>query len=89
MKSTTATVKQQFTQHGVSIREWARARGFSEGLVYSVLSGRNKGTRGESYQIALALGLREVPKAEAVPAFVFDALKSRSPQSQQCEVPMP
>ena len=51
-----------FRDHGVSVAEWARDRGFSVPLVYSVLSGRNRATRGESFQISVALGLRTIPE---------------------------
>lgn len=51
-----------FRDHGVSVAEWARDRGFSVPLVYSVLSGRNRATRGESFQISVALGLRALPE---------------------------
>lgn len=50
-----------FRDEGVSVAEWARNRGFSAPLVYSVLSGRNRATRGESFQISVALGLRAPP----------------------------
>jgi len=42
----------------VSISEWARANGFSAGLVYAVLKNRRKCLRGQSYRIAVALGLK-------------------------------
>lgn len=43
---------------GISIAEWARANGFSCGLVYQVLEGRRKCLRGQSYRIAVALGIK-------------------------------
>lgn len=55
-------VRQMFQDDGVSVAEWARQRSFSLPLVYAVLSGRNRGTRGESYRIAVALGLRPGPQ---------------------------
>lgn len=51
-------IRQAFKEHGVTIAEWARARGFSEELVYSVLLGRVLGVRGEGHRIAVALGLK-------------------------------
>jgi gp16 family phage-associated protein len=47
-----------FEESGISVAEWARARGFSSGLVYQVLEGRRKCVRGQSHQIAVALGLK-------------------------------
>ena len=47
-----------FEMSGTSVAEWARVRGFSTGLVYQVLDGRRKCMRGQSHQIAVALGLK-------------------------------
>lgn len=55
-------VRQRFLDDGVSVAGWARDRGFSLPLVYSVLSGRNRASRGESFQISVALGLRPPPR---------------------------
>jgi gp16 family phage-associated protein len=57
-------VKERFAQEGVSIAEWARARGFNCVTVYRVLSGKLKGARGEAHDIAVALGLKERPATE-------------------------
>lgn len=38
--------------------EWARANNFRQDLVYAVLSGRSKASRGESHRIAVELGLK-------------------------------
>ncbi len=46
-------------QTGISIAEWARENRFSVGLVYQVLEGSRKCMRGQSHQIAVALGLKE------------------------------
>ncbi len=72
MKNSAQVVKQQFVIHGVSIREWALARGYSVALVYSVLGGKNKATRGQSFRIAVELGMRELPYREEVPPFLED-----------------
>ena len=56
-------IRQFFVDDGVSVAEWARARGFSLPLVYAVLRGRNQATRGESHRIAVALGLKKTPIA--------------------------
>jgi gp16 family phage-associated protein len=47
-----------FEDSGISVAEWARARGFSTSLVYQVLEGRRKCLRGQSHQIAVALGIK-------------------------------
>lgn len=48
----------RFFEQGISITEWARDHKFDVSLVYSVLSGRSRATRGESHRIAVALGLK-------------------------------
>lgn len=52
-------VRKTFEDSGVSVSEWARENGFSAGLVYAVLQGKRKCMRGQSYRIAVALGLRQ------------------------------
>lgn len=64
---TPETVKSTFLEHGISVREWAARNGFSQDLVYAVLNGRNRATRGQSYKIAVALGLKEKPDLSNVP----------------------
>ena len=54
-----SAVKKFIAESGVSVAEWARANGFSSGLVYQVLDGRRKCVRGQSHRIALALGLKQ------------------------------
>lgn len=72
---TPTQVKQHFAVHGLTIRDWAASRGFSESLVYAVLAGKNKATRGESFRIAVALGMREEPTAASAPAFVVETMR--------------
>jgi gp16 family phage-associated protein len=48
----------EFFLAGLSIAEWARENRFRQDLVYAVLSGRSKATRGESHRIAVKLGLK-------------------------------
>lgn len=55
----TAAAKKLFEMSGTSVSEWARVRGFSAVLVYQVLDGRRKCMRGQSHQIAVALGLKQ------------------------------
>jgi gp16 family phage-associated protein len=64
---TPETVKATFHEHGISIRDWAARNGFSQDLVYAVLNRRNQASRGESYKIAVALGLRDKPDMSKVP----------------------
>ena len=69
---TSEEFKISLINHGLSVRDWARANGFSEMLVYAVLSGKNKASRGESYKIAIAIGLKKKP-SEA-PGFIRQIL---------------
>lgn len=52
-------VRSIFAKSGIPIAEWARAEGFSTALVYQVIEGNRKCMRGQSHQIAVALGLKE------------------------------
>ena len=63
-------VRENFAKHGISVCDWARAHGFSESLVYAVLAGRNKASRGQSFKIAVALGLKAVPPASSAPDYI-------------------
>ena len=51
-------VRKIFREEGVTVTAWARKHGFSPLTVYSVLSGRTQGVRGEAHQIAVALGMK-------------------------------
>ena len=53
------SVRTIFEDSGISVAEWARAKGFSTSLVYQVLEGRRKCLRGQSHQIAVALGIKQ------------------------------
>lgn len=50
-------VKEEFRHRGLSVSGWAKRNGFSQALVYQVLSGKRAPVRGESYRIAVQLGL--------------------------------
>jgi gp16 family phage-associated protein len=52
------------SRHGVTITEWARARGFKPAVVAALLAGRTRGRWGEAHDAAVALGLREAPQAD-------------------------
>lgn len=75
--SQTKSVKEALASNGVTIREWAAYNGFSENLVYAVLNGKNKASRGESYRIAVALGLRQQPDEAEAPSFLRTYLATR------------
>jgi gp16 family phage-associated protein len=53
---------QWFTDRGITISEWALERRFNPSLVYQVLAGTRKAVRGSSFQIAVALGMKSVPR---------------------------
>lgn len=48
----------QFRQQGITVATWAKERGFNPRLVYSILRGDRKCTRGQSHQIAKELGMK-------------------------------
>lgn len=48
----------QFRERGVNVKAWAVDHGFNPGLVYSVLRGERKCLRGQSHEVAVALGLK-------------------------------
>jgi len=59
MARTPEEVKQIFAERGLSVSGWAKRNGFSQALVYQVLSGKRNPVRGESHRIATALGLKD------------------------------
>jgi gp16 family phage-associated protein len=48
----------RFQDNGLSISSWATANGYSPALVHAILKDRRKCLRGQSYSIAVSLGLR-------------------------------
>jgi gp16 family phage-associated protein len=56
-----ARARQWFREQGLSVTEWSMARGFTPALVHVVLKGERKCLRGQSFKIAVALGLRPPP----------------------------
>lgn len=52
-----------FEAAGVPITDWAKQRGFAPHLVYSLLSGRTRGCRGDAHRVAVALGIKAPPRA--------------------------
>lgn len=53
-----ADIRRSFHAEGVTINQWSQERGFSPALVYVVARGKRKCLRGQSHQIAIALGLK-------------------------------
>ena len=51
-------VKAELSRSGVSAAQWALANGLNVMIVYGLLSGRRKGTRGEAHRAAVLLGLK-------------------------------
>lgn len=56
---TVEEVRQEFIRAGESITSWAAANGYPSYLVQQVLSGRSKGLRGKSHEIAVLLQLKD------------------------------
>lgn len=54
-----AAVREAISRSGLNMTDWARRRGFSIRLVHEILSGRRSCVRGESYRIAILLGLKD------------------------------
>lgn len=67
--------------NGTSVAEWARARGFAPALVYRVLRGETKARRGQTHEIAVALGLKRPPTQEEVG--LLQALSQVNLENQQ------
>ena len=59
---------QWFADRGITISEWALARKFNPALVYQVLAGTRKAVRGDSFKIAVALGMKSIPADDDTPA---------------------
>lgn len=69
----------EFKRAGKSISDWARSQGFEPSLVYTILSGRNHGTRGKSHEIAVKLGLKTPLEETAVVGLLPDDSSPSSP----------
>jgi gp16 family phage-associated protein len=54
-------IRELFEINGESIAQWARLRGYSPALVYRVMRGETKAKRGQTHEIAIALGLKRLP----------------------------
>ena len=62
MSKTADQVREEFRERGVAFTEWAKQNGFPLSAVNAVLIGHNKGYRGQSHKIAVALGMKVPPK---------------------------
>lgn len=54
-------VRRELAARGISISAWADKNGFTASQVYAALSGRTRGLRGRSAEVAQALGIAERP----------------------------
>ena len=86
MTITSEEAKKALQANGLSIAQFAKTYGFNVHLVYAVLAGKNKASRGESHRIAVALGLKPKPSGELPPAIQnlvqFNAEKSKLSENQ-------
>ncbi len=57
-------VRARFEAEGLTIKEWAEARGYHHRTVYAVLKGELRCTRGKTHRIAVDLGLKAVPATD-------------------------
>lgn len=77
-------IKSEFERLGVSIADWAREKGFSPALVYQILAGRKRCSRGQSHQIAVVLGLKQgqIGSLADIGALLASEQVSGAPQAQ-------
>lgn len=59
-----ADVRANFYSHGETMAEFARKHGLDYFAVVNTLSGRAKGTRGDSHRAAVLLGLKPDPSRQ-------------------------
>jgi gp16 family phage-associated protein len=50
-----------YSSQRLSVVDWSLQRGFNPTLVYAVIGGERKCLRGQSFRIAVALGLKPAP----------------------------
>lgn len=55
-------VREELRRRGQTLKQWARDHGFPLSSVRAVLSGHNKGYRGQAHRIAVELGMKEAPE---------------------------
>jgi gp16 family phage-associated protein len=51
-------VRQGFFERGETVSQWAKSRGFPRHVVFEVLAGKRRCTRGKAHEVAVALGLK-------------------------------
>lgn len=61
---TVEEIRALFQADGTSVASWARSNGFAPPLVYRVLRGETQCLRGQTHQIAVALGLKARASAD-------------------------
>ncbi|MFZ5567845.1 MAG: DNA-binding protein [Pseudomonadota bacterium] len=71
-----------FEAAGVSISDWAQTNGFKRDLVYSLLAGRIRGSRGDAHRAAVALGLKRPPPKQVLTALRVQAMEGDLAASQ-------
>lgn len=59
-------VKDDFKDNGVNISRWAIEHGFTPAVVFDLLAGRTKGSRGQAFDAAVKLGLKSKPNARSM-----------------------
>lgn len=70
-------VRAKFRAHGWSFKEWALEHGWDSKAVSRVLTGCEKGYRGRSHEIAVALGLK-LPADESSETLTEGNTRSRA-----------
>ena len=73
---TRAQVREEFASRGWSITGWARQHGYSPVMVSDIINDndanpKRKCLRGESHNIAVALGLKKGEVSRSIPSAVF------------------
>jgi gp16 family phage-associated protein len=62
---TPAQIKQKFRREGRTFSAWAREHGYSPNKVVRLINGFDKGHYGQAHEIAVKLGLKPAPEAQA------------------------
>lgn len=58
-------VRAKLKREGKTLKAWAEEHGFNSNRVYRIMGGFEKSQYGKSHEIAVALGLKKAPKADA------------------------
>jgi len=56
---TRAQARESLERNGITIADWARAKGVDPDITYRVLDGKLKGRSGEAHKIAVLLGIKD------------------------------